>query len=596
MKREFTHESFRAPRALRVTETEFRRGLFVGSCFAESLGHHCQHVSGTPHDYAMYHSKADLDALTTRPISDYDYVGISIALRFLVPEDAYNRIALDDEAAFEAMFRAAVQRLTLSVEDLLAYLSERNVPTFVCDFLAPQQNLEGRLFRRRSYSNFAYFVARLNEELEDLVNKFRYCYLLSLDEIAATLGKMHLQDEVVFLSSHGTLMTDWGHAYDQSRLEPMAPLSAHYELRLGEFFQAVWNEIDASIRTLRQQDAVKLALVDLDDTLWRGVVGEGQLSPVPVEGWPLGFAEALTYLRRRGVILGIVSKNDEALVAKKWPEIYSNILKLEDFAIRKINWEPKAANIERILAEVNLLPRNVLFVDDNPIEREAVKEAFPEIRVLGAHPQYLKQILMYAPETQVPVITAESAKRNEMVQGQVLREQARQKLSRAEFLVSLEVGVRAFVVDGLEHEKFPRCFELLNKTNQFNTTGRRWSMDEIAAYFADGGKIWAFEASDRFTRYGLIALGMTRGAELTQMVMSCRVVGMEIEIAALSVLERELSTSGASVISAKFQETASNNLCRDLFPKNGYHKTEAGYRTDAGIGAVCPPHIRLEIV
>ena len=178
------------------------------------------------------------------------------------------------------------------------------------------------------------------------------------------------------------------------------------------------------LRTIRQTDMVKLVLVDLDDTLWRGVAAEAaEVSSTASEGWPLGFAEALMFLKSRGVLLGIVSKNDEDRVREIWRRIYGTRIRLEDFAAVKINWRPKAENIEEILAEVNLLPNSVVFIDDNPVERAAVKAAFPEIRVLGPNPYLWRRILLWSPETQVATITSESAARTEMVQKQVQREE-----------------------------------------------------------------------------------------------------------------------------------------------------------------------------
>src|SRR5438045_5788726 len=158
-------------------------------------------------------------------------------------------------------------------------------------------------------------------------------------------------------------------------------------------------------------------------------------------GWPLGLAEGLLFLKKRGILLGIVSKNDEDRARAIWQRIYGNLIPLEVFAVRKINWQPKADNIEAILREMNLLPKSVLFIDDNPVERAAVKAAFPDIRVLGPNPYLWRRILLWAPEMQVAGITAESAARTEMVQKQVEREEQRKRLTREEFLASL--GVRA---------------------------------------------------------------------------------------------------------------------------------------------------------
>ncbi len=176
------------------------------------------------------------------------------------------------------------------------------------------------------------------------------------------------------------------------RLEPLEPVSAQFDIRVDQFRQAVWIELMAMYRTVRALDQVKLIIVDLDDTLWRGIVAEeGDVADEIIEGWPMGLIEALQFLKKRGVLLAICSKNDESKIEKRWAPVLGGRLRLDDFVVRKINWRPKADNVEEILEEVNLLSRNVVFVDDNPREREEVHGAFPDIRVLGAQPYHLKR-------------------------------------------------------------------------------------------------------------------------------------------------------------------------------------------------------------
>jgi len=346
---------------------------------------------------------------------------------------------------------------------------------------------------------------------------------------------------------------------------------------------------------------VKLVLVDLDDTLWRGVAAEEAEVPsiVAREGWPLGFAEALMFLKRRGVLLGIVSKNDETRVREIWRRIYGSLIRLEDFAAVKINWRPKAENIEEILAQVNLLPKSVVFIDDNPVERAAVKAAFPDIRVLGPNPYLWRRILLWSPETQVATITAESAGRTEMVQKQVEREEQRQRLSREEFLASLGVRATLSEVTSSADRRFPRALELINKTNQFNTTGKRWTLQEFEGFFRDGGSIFALEVADQYTAYGIVGVLLVQGGDIGQFVMSCRVVGMDVEIAAVSGVLQALDGRGIGEYGATLELTPANLLCRDLWERCGFAAAGEGrYRRAGDPPLMTPAHIelRLEVV
>jgi FkbH-like protein len=205
-----------------------------------------------------------------------------------------------------------------------------------------------------------------------------------------------------------------------------------------------------------------------------------------MEGWPLGIAEAIGHLKRRGVLVAIISKNDESKVEQLWKARFGRRLLLEDFVSRKINWRTKVENLEEILQETNLLPGNVLFVDDNPVERASIQAAFPAVRAIGPEPLLWRRILLWSPETQVASISAESTARTAMVQAQVERETQRKHMSREEFLASLNVQLDLLEITTTEHPRFKRALELINKSNQYNTTGIRWSEQQCQAAFAEG--------------------------------------------------------------------------------------------------------------
>ena len=183
-------------------------------------------------------------------------------------------------------------------------------------------------------------------------------------------------------------------------------------------------------RTVRGVDQVELVIVDLDDTLWRGIVAEEGMSEDTIEGWPMGVIEALQFLKKRGVLLGIISKNDESRIEALLDTIFGAASASMTSSFGRSNWKAKADDLEEILDEVNLLSRSVVFVDNNTAERAEIAAAFPDVHVLGAQLYHLKRILMSAPETQVPFVSEESTRRTQMVQGQVARERERKRVPR----------------------------------------------------------------------------------------------------------------------------------------------------------------------
>jgi FkbH-like protein len=202
--------------------------------------------------------------------------------------------------------------------------------------------------------------------------------------------------------------------------------------------------------------------------------------------------------------------------------------------------------------------------------------------------------LLWAPELQVPVVTAESAARTEMIQAAGARESSRQRLSRPEFLASLGLRVRMIEIAGADHKSFPRAFELINKTNQFNTTGKRWTQEAMRAALAAGARLYAFEVEDRFSRYGLVGVVIAQGERIEQMVMSCRVFGLDVEIAALADVLRRLRAAGAATVTARLVATDANLPCRDVFARCGFREGADGAWIGAPADApAAPAHVSL---
>ncbi len=583
------------PTALRKTESTLRRVAIIGSCFMQSFRYHNKNPSGCPVDMFLVNNAGHPPEWPGTPDNPepYDFLIVQIGLRFIAP-DAVWRLPYTDPASFQREFDLAVERLAFQVKRRMEWNVAHGQLTFVTNFTVPQRNPMGTLFPRHDLRNPEYFVARLNEELERIVLGFRHAYILDLDRISASFGRRYGQDDAVAPTSHGALLGFSGEI--GGRIEPLAPMLHHYDMSWpGDFSVAVWNEAIGMMRTLRGTDAVKMVVVDLDDTLWTGVIGEmADPGPDIVAGWQIGFIEALGQLRQRGILLGILSKNEESRIRAVWRRVFGARIKLEDFAALAINWQPKAENMRTMLAGVNLLPRNVVFIDDNPAERDAMQRAFPDLRVLGRHPYYLRHTLLWAAETQVTSLTEEGAKRTEMVQAQLRREEDRGTISEVDFLRAAAPSVSCAWLRATTDEHFPRAAELVGKTNQFNTTGRRWSSPDWSAFFARGGTALTFSVTDAYTQYGLVGVVLVESHTIEQFVMSCRVLGYGIEQAVLAHLTGQLRAGGAGDIVARLVETDANFPCRDVYAKAGFGTVGQDWLLPASSTAWAPPHVRID--
>jgi FkbH-like protein len=306
--------------------------------------------------------------------------------------------------------------------------------------------------------------------------------------------------------------------------------------------------------------------------------------------------ETLLYLKKRGILLAMISKNEEQFILSNWHTIVQGQMALTDFAVHKINFRSKVENLAEILREVNLRPQNAVMIDDHPVERAAIQAGLPGVRVLGSHLYYLKRILLWSPETQQPVITREAGRKTEMVHAQLQRESARTTLSHQEFLQTLGLRVSLSVLHDTKHLNISRALELFHKTNQFNTTGARYTLEQCHQHFVAGRRLYVLQAEDRFTQYGLIGAAWVQQNCIHHLVLSCRALGLGIEDAFLAHLAQRLALEKATVMLGQLQPTEANTACRLLYSRNGFVQAQENpilWSRPLALPLVVPPHIAL---
>ncbi|THD59324.1 HAD family hydrolase [Phenylobacterium sp.] len=330
----------------------------------------------------------------------------------------------------------------------------------------------------------------------------------------------------------------------------------------------------------------KCVILDLDGTLWPGVLAEtgapfawtpeisGHNSYI---GLYFGLHEACLALKKRGILLACVSKNDEALVRELWkyPDHYprERLLTPDDFVTWRVNWQDKPTNIASIADELGFALDAFAFVDDHPVERERVRQALPQVDVLGEDPFAIRRILLTDPRFQVLKVTEESAARTDLVKAQLSRERGL-AAGGDDFLASLEV-VTAFERP-TDPATLSRVAELFQRTTQFNTTGRTYSESELARH-AQAGNVFVAHCRDRFGDYGLVAAAVAEGSEIAAFAMSCRVIGLKVEHGFLGFILDALADRHAEVL-AQILETPRNGPVRHLYADNGFEQADGVWR------------------
>lgn len=341
-----------------------------------------------------------------------------------------------------------------------------------------------------------------------------------------------------------------------------------------------------------QIDAIKCVILDLDGTLWPGVLAETGApfawspevsSPFSFIGHYFGLHEALLSLKRRGVLLAAVSKNDEATVRDLWT--YSDhypkdrLLTLDDLVTWRINWDDKAQNIASIASELGFDLSAFLFIDDHPHERERVRQALPGVTVWGEDLLGLRRRLLTEPRLQPPVVTASSAARTELTRHTLQRERLRADVpDKDAFIATLDLKVTCRKLDeATDADTCDRVSELLRRTTQFTTTGLAPTATDIASATRSGSNgVYVAYVSDRFGDHGLVGAGLTdENAEVLAFALSCRVLGLGVEKALLDNIVAD-HQGRAAVICGRIIETSRNLPVRNLYRGAGFELSSDG--------------------
>ncbi len=400
----------------------------------------------------------------------------------------------------------------------------------------------------------ARLTVRLNEALREAADADGID-LLALDARAASDGLAFWHDPVL-----------WHRAKQE-----VTPLAAR-----------LYGDLVGRILAARQGRSAKCMVLDLDNTLWGGVIGDDGLEGI-VLGQGSAHGEAFVAFQayaldqaKRGVILAVCSKNDEANALEPFERHPDMVLKRAHIGSFVANWQDKATNIRQIASELNIGLDSLVFVDDNPFERNLVREELPMVSVpeIPLDPGLVAKCLSDAGYFEGLAVTEEDRERT--AQYQANRERSALQ-ARATDLPSYLRGLdmkllwRRFDAVGL-----PRIVQLINKTNQFNLTTRRYTDDDMQAVIADP-KAFGLQLRllDRYGDNGIIAIIIGRLADdgdavLDTWLMSCRVLGRQVEEASLALAMDQAARLGARRLIGEYRPTAKNGMVREHYAKLGF--------------------------
>ncbi|MBQ3881213.1 MAG: HAD-IIIC family phosphatase, partial [Bacteroidales bacterium] len=324
----------------------------------------------------------------------------------------------------------------------------------------------------------------------------------------------------------------------------------------------------------------KCLVLDLDNTLWGGVLGEDGISGIKIGGDYPGkafhfFQESLLELSKSGVILAVCSKNNEEDVFEAWEKNPFMVLRKEHFSAMRINWTDKATNLREIASELNIGLDSFVFVDDNPTERELIRQMLPMVSVpeFPSQPYELPEFYLRLVKDYFKVysVTAEDRKKTEQYKANAARAHARRSFTDfKDFLRSLEMKV---TVEAANEFNIPRIAQMTQKTNQFNLTTRRYTDADVRTFLEKGWKIWCISVADRFGDNGITGAVFFDGRRIDTLLLSCRILGKGIETAFIRTVLGLVKADGFDKVIAEYIPTAKNAQVKDFYDRCGFTLT-----------------------
>jgi len=438
-------------------------------------------------------------------------------------------------------------------------------------------------------SNYGIFETKSNFGLQKMINTLNN----NLQDFIRNLDSVYLFDMNGFISKHG----------ENNVFDPKQFLFGDIKISLDFIPYLVNDLMGYVIATLGISK--RCIVLDLDNTLWGGIIGEDEFDGIKLGSDPSGkafveFQKHLLGLHNRGILLAINSKNnfDDAMkVIEEHPDM---ILKKEHFASIKINWNDKVSNIKEISDELNFGLENFVFFDDDPLNREFMKSSLPQVLTvdLPSDPSKYVRTMQEMNEFNLLKITNEDKQRGVMYSQQRERKTFETSSNNLEdFLKNMDLKITIKKVDTFT---IPRISQLILKTNQFNLTTKRYSLEEIQKMSQNNNMLMGcVQVEDKFGDNGITAAFIvekngTKEWILDTFLLSCRVMGRQIEKSILGYIIKLAKQNNVDKIIANFIPTKKNQPIENFLPDCGFKKEQDFWSISLNDSFMAPDFIKIE--
>jgi FkbH-like protein len=451
----------------------------------------------------------------------------------------------DDPAKIADEFQTQCQRIKKSVESLG---SVHAIPVLIFSPINDNHCSAGFINRLLDPSPFDLF-AQCQRLFNDLCRALADAYPVDIEEIGACIGK-------------------------DAAFDPMSRAMSHQPFSSG-MIRAVSGHIRAMVAQLRSYP-FKCVVLDLDNTLWGGVVGEDGFDRIELGTGGRGkafvdFQKELLKLYKQGTLLAVCSKNDtcDALdVIERHPHM---VIRPGMISCFRVNWDDKPKNVVEIARELNIGLDSMMFIDDSPVERAIMAAALPDVSVLElpAVPELfagaLRACTRFWP---VQLTKTDSARAAGFSRNNGRTGLQKISLNKEAYLKDLEIRL---VMGRVSEQSIQRAVQLFNKTNQFNLTGARYTQGELERLAGlPGNGLFSMAMTDKFGDYGIIGVALLRADTIESFALSCRAFGRQIELAFLVFMLMHIWEKGHEAAIGKFVSTTRNAMAEGFYKDAGF--------------------------
>jgi FkbH-like protein len=417
-------------------------------------------------------------------------------------------------------------------------------------------------FSSKAVVSFPYQLRKLNVLLMELSQKHKNAFVADIDALQSLVGRSTSFDSRLFVSSRLAFALDF------------LPLVAKHTVDI--------------VKTLRGT-IKKCLILDLDNTIWGGIIGDDGMSNIQIGDLGLGraFDDVQTFakeLKNRGILLAVCSKNTEEIAKEPFIKHPDMILRLEDIAVFVANWNNKVDNIKHIQAVLNIGFDSMVFIDDNPFERTMVKEMLPAVTVpeLPEDPSEYVPFLRTLNLFETASYSGEDLDRTRQYQTEMSRAESLNSFTSIDdYLQSLDM---TSVVRPFDTFTIPRVAQLSQRSNQFNLRTVRYTEEDVAKIrMSDSHITMSFTLEDKFGDHGLIGLIIMKKESPAELfidtwIMSCRVLKRGMEEFMVNQAVKKAREAGFTTIIGEYLPTSKNGMVKDLYKDMGFSHREQGSR------------------